>query len=134
MHNNSIIAGFMLAISLNACSQALNCDQGFQEYNVYLYKTPEQSFVFFKNLTIRPIGFTVEENPQFSDKIDKIFSSFFGRSIGVEASVCGRIDPADLPLSPYTQNLTIRQARIVRNMDVTDFIANYEKSLRMPTK
>ena len=132
MFRLTAIGQIFFVFVLASCSSTRDCDPDFQRYSVYLYRTPEQNFLFFKNDTRRPIDFSAEENPQFLKKIDKVFSGFYGRSIGVEASVCGRMDRVDLSLSPYTHSLTIRQASILRNVDVTDMIEVYEKALGAP--
>lgn len=122
----------LILLFLSSCSGAQDCDVGYENYEVYLYRTPEQNFLFFKSDTRRPIDFSAEENPIFSAEIDNVFSAYFGRSIGVEALVCGRVARVDLPLSTYDKSLMIRNATIVRRLDLTKIIDNYQRSLGYP--
>jgi hypothetical protein len=121
-----------LLVLITGCSNAHACDIGFERYSAYLYRTPEQSFLFFKNGDKKPLGFIAEEDRIFLDSIDRVFSSHYGRSIGVEAEVCGKIEPVAIALSPYTESVTIRSGAIVRNVDLTEIIQEYQKALGYP--
>lgn len=110
------------------------CDREFRLYPVFLFSTPEQRFLFFKIDTRRPIGFSVEGNDIFEEDVDRIFRSHIGRDIGVEALVCGKVERVDLPLSPYSRELRIRQARVIRQVDLTRMLGRYRLGLQSPTK
>jgi hypothetical protein len=108
---------------------APKCDRSFQQHSVFLFSTPEQRYLFFKTDPRLPIGFDVEQNQAFAERIERVFRSKVGRDQGVEAVVCGRLEPVDLPLSPYGHYLVIRQASFVRTVDMTTMIRNYRRAI-----
>lgn len=132
MVTRTAIACFAVLLLAASCSTQRECDPGFKNYDVYLYRTPEETFLFFKKDRKKPIGFDAEENPEFSRKIDEIFSAYYGRDVGVEVSVCGKIVSVDLPLYTYNESLVIHQAEVIRKTDLTDLILHYRKQIGTP--
>jgi hypothetical protein len=102
----------LLVLVLAACGDKSDCGAGLQKYDVYLYRTPDDRYLFFKNNTKMPIGYHVND-PDMSEKLDKIYESYYGRSVGVEALVCGNIRSADTRFSPYDKTLDIQKVTIV---------------------
>ena len=80
----------------------------------------------------RPIGFTIPDDLELDREMQKIFAGYQGRDVGVQASICGKIDNVDLPLSPYDRIVSIAHGKIVGHVDLTDLIARYNTSLGMP--
>ena len=116
----------------SSCSSEQLCTSPYANYNVYLYQTPEQTYLFFKN-DLRPMGYTVTGDEDFWSEIQQEFSSHIGRAIGVEASICGKIEPINLPLSSYSRNMTIKAGSVLKPVDVTELIENYKRQLGTPT-
>jgi hypothetical protein len=108
------------------------CDRSFRRYTVFLFSTPEQRYLFFKTDPRMPVSFDLEQNQTFAARIEHVFRGKLGRDEGVEAVVCGRLEPVDLPLSPYSHSLVIRQATFVRTVDMTMMIRNYRRAIGSP--
>lgn len=116
----------------SSCSIEQQCTSPYANYNVYLYKTPEETYLFFKN-DPHPIAYTVIDDEDFWLQTNQEFSNHVGRDIGVEASICGKIEPVDLPLSGYSRSMTIKAGSILKPIDVTALIDNYQRQLGTPT-
>ncbi len=117
---------------LQSCDVKKQCEIGFQSYKIYAYATPEQRFVFFVGQSGRPIDFYEEGSSSFTREVDSSYYAHSGRSIGVEAIVCGRIENYENPISPNKKSIYIRSYRKIREVDMTELIEKYYRSIGTP--
>ena len=132
MFSRVAMAQVLLLLAITACSDKSDCDAGLQRYDVYLYRTPEQSYAFFKGSPKKIMGYDIVGDNGLTSRLDRVFSSYYGRSVGVEAIVCGKVETVDFALSPYDRSLVIHKAIILRHVDVTNMIDQYMKDLGYP--
>ena len=128
---------FLSSISIAACKAGhsdLICLAENRRYNVYMYASMNDNYLFIKQRTSVAFGYILKTEGDEYATLQRIYERGRGHDLGVDAQICGIISEqhSDWPGGDGRATMKIYSINILQPHDMTDLIQNYNRQIGMP--